>query len=125
MFPNMARIKQIEKELRNLRSNRESGKWMLANGTEFEKVVKQYVGSSSIIEDEYFEIVRGIRKDSNKLYKAYQAKESSYIGFIERHSTVFLTAEEAKQLEQEVQAFNVSSEEVTIDGDGFINTGTA
>ena len=232
-------------------------------------IAKRYVGSSSITEDEYVQIVRGIHKDFNKLYKAYQARESSYIGsevkvefdwekasvhikiqegefllleleflkflnlieicfgrilplgsvvrlnldavsdglresyhalsessmfmisgrkipvsgsfgeyyvdyvvrmypfgeseymqpffisstmiksiefkgmsneledkfvdavlreeliYKKRRSTVFLTAEEAKQLEQEVQEFYVTSEEVTIDGDGFINTGTA
>ena len=42
-----------------------------------------------------------------------------------RRSTIFLTSEEAKQLEQEVQEFYVASEEVTVDGDGYINTGTA
>ena len=49
------------------------------NGTELlKKTVKQYVGSS-ITEDEYFQIVRSIHKDFNEVYKAYQAKESSFI----------------------------------------------
>jgi len=99
-----------------------------------QKSVKRYIGSDHITDDEFIQITRGISKDFNKLYLAYQAKESDYVGSkikIEidwKNSTVNVKMKEdddVKQLEQEVQAFYVASEEVTIDGDGFVNSGTA